>query len=203
MDSWGSSVPQWSCLGMMGRQPPSWEDLFISCHGNGEVMTQPHPLFPHPHHHLGVLNPFLISQTAPQDFILSSRPSSPKENTAWGPPPLSLASLWTLASHPPENSCLNRKGMRLACTSMEACMCLQHRQGLQSAPLLQRGTGGTGPPSWAGIPKAQPPQVHPLFLLQKRREAGEKPGLPGTSTPRPFNVLRPPPCVFQVTLALS
>lgn len=25
-----------------------WEDLFISCHGNGGVLTQPHPLLPHP-----------------------------------------------------------------------------------------------------------------------------------------------------------
>lgn len=120
MDSWGSSIPQWSCLGMMGRPPPSWEDLFISCHGNGGVMTQPHPLFPHPQHHLGVLNPFLISQTAPQDFSLPSHPSSPEENTAWGPPPLTPGKPWDAGLSPPKNSCLNRKGIMLACTSAKA-----------------------------------------------------------------------------------
>lgn len=156
MDSWGSSAPQWSCLGMMGRQPPSWEDLFISCHGNGGVMTQPHPLFPHPQHHLGVLNPFLISQTAPQDFILPSCPSSPEENAAWGRPPLIPGKPLDAGLSPPKNSCLNRKGIRLACTSVEACVCLRQRQGLHPHHLIQRGTGGTGSPSQPWIPKALP-----------------------------------------------
>ena len=66
---------------MMGRQPPIWEDLFISCHGDSRAVTQPHPSFPHPQHHLGFLNPFLINQTAPQDFLLPSHPSGPEENS--------------------------------------------------------------------------------------------------------------------------
>lgn len=80
----GLFSPQWSCLGMMGRQPPIWEDLFISCHGNNRTMTQPHSLFPHLQHHLGFLNPFLISQTAPEDFILPSHLAALKNTHSLG-----------------------------------------------------------------------------------------------------------------------
>lgn len=86
-------------------------------------MTQPHPSFPHPQHHLGFLNPFLMSQTAPQDFLLPSHPSGTEENVLPGDLlHFSLPSPGMQASHSSKSSCLNRKGIMLARTSMEASL---------------------------------------------------------------------------------